>query len=279
MPIARTADSGLAGVFTGNIPGLNDGAGNGTTTFPLTNTTDVDVEVTAIDADLRWIFPSGTLDEAGESTFEGTMPNLHNHATFELTTADAKQFGEGRISFRVLESTAVPFGYTPSDVQALIVSNGYLPPFETATDADLKCQKAVAGVARTFGAKVYQLLGKCLDAVLAHTMLEKSEKPALKKCSVDELDDKSLVSTIAAEKQKAVDKIVKKCGALSDSSLPYTESHIHTHLGMVQCRAEELAGATYNHAAELIGDVLEAAALGDHHDVQHALPCMKASFE
>jgi hypothetical protein len=278
-PIARTSDAGLAGVFTGNVPGLNDGAGDGTSTFPLSDGTDVDVEVTAMDAGLRWIFPSGTLEEAGDSTFEGTMPNMHNHATFELNTTDANQFAEGRISFRVVESTAVPFGYTPSDVKTLIVSNGYLPPFETASATDLRCQKAVAGAAGGFSAKTYQALGKCLDAALAHVMLGRPAKPALQKCGVDEADARSLFNLIATEKGKAVSKIARQCGALSDSSLPYTESQINTHLGMVQCRAEELAGAAYNHAADLIGDVLEAAGKGDHHDVQHAFPCMKASIE
>jgi hypothetical protein len=284
MPIARTADSGLPGIFTGNVPGFNDGTGDGAATFTLTNGTEISNEVTAMDEGLRWIFgeapdPVVPIDEPFETAPVGTMPTLHNHATFEQTTTDASTFAEGRISFRVFDSSASPV-YGASEVRTLVVSNGYLPPFETASEDDLKCQKAVTGAARNFGAKVYQLLGKCVDAVLAHTMLGKSENPALKKCSIDDQDDKSLVSKIAEEKQKAIDKIAKKCGPLlDDSSTPYTLSHIQTHLGMVQCRGEELAGATYNHAASMIGEVLEAASLGDHHDVQHAFPCMKASIE
>ncbi len=279
LPIARTTDSGLPGVFTGNIPGFNDGTGDGVTSFPLTDTTDVDVEIMAIDEGIRWIFGGTPVEESGDTALIGTMPSLHNHATFEITADDANTFAEGEISFRVNESTAVPFGYTPSEVRTLTVSNGYLSPFETATKDDLKCLKTVAGAARKFNGKTYQLIGKCMDAVLAHTMLEKPATPALKKCSIDELDEKSLVGRIAAEKAKAVEKIAKNCGALSDSSLPFTESQIHTHLGMAQCRAEELAGATYNLAASQIGHILEEASLGDAHDVQHALPCMTASFE
>jgi hypothetical protein len=279
LPIARTSDSGLAGVFTGNIPGFNDGTGDGSTTFTLTSGTEISNEVTAMDEGLRWIFgeapdPVVPIDEPFGTAPVGTMPTLHNHATFEQTTTDASTFAEGRISFRVFDSSASPV-YAESEVRTLVVSNGYLPPFETATEDDLKCQKALAGAARGFGAKVYQLIGKCVDAALAHLMLGESENPAVKKCSIDDMDDKSLVSKIAGEKQKAIDKIAKKCGVLDDSSTPYTLSHVQTHLGMVQCRAEELAGATYNHAAEMIADVLGA----DHHDVQHAFSCMKASFE
>jgi hypothetical protein len=281
LPVARTADSGLAGVFTGNIPGVNDGTGNGTTTFTLQDGADFDVEVTAIDDGMRWIFDNGTIDGEGDTALLGTMPDLHNHATFEITApeADNRTFAEGRISFRFLESSATPVGYTPSDVHSLIVSNGYLPPLADATDAHLKCQSTLALTVRGLIGKTYLLLGKCLDAALEHTMLEKSAMPALKRCSLDETNPKSLVGAIAKEKEKAVEKIAKKCGPLSDASVPYTESQVHTHVGMAVCRAEEMVGATYNHAAETIGTVLETAGAGGHHEVQHALPCMKASFE
>jgi hypothetical protein len=164
-------------------------------------------------------------------------------------------------------------------VRTLRVSNGYLSPLEEASAAQLKCQKGVANAVRGFTSKTYQIIGKCVDAVLKHTLLDKPEKPALKKCSIDTDNPKSMVSAIDAAQRKAADKIAKKCGGLSDSSVPYTESQIHTHLGMARCRAEELAGATYNRAVDMIGEVLEAAAMGDHHEVQEALPCQKASIE
>jgi hypothetical protein len=282
-PIARTSDSGLAGVFTGDIPGMNDGTGDGIDTFTLTDGTEISVEVMAIDENIRWIFsevpPTVNLANPGETAIVGTMPTLHNHAAFEITGSDNKEFLEGNISFRVLESTASPVGYTPSDVHTLRVSNGQLPPLEAATEDHLKCQKTIAGAVRNLIAKDYKIITKCVDAALKVTMLAGSPNPALKACSIDELDPKSMVNDLAAVKTKAVDKIVKQCGALSDSSLPYTESHIHTHLGMARCRAEEMAGASYNHAVNTIGAVLEAASMGDAHDVQHALPCLKASQE
>ncbi len=279
QPIARTTDSGLPGVFTGNIPGFNDGVGDDVDTFTLEDTTDVDVEIMAIDDGIRWIFGGTPVEESGDTALIGTMPSLHNHATFEITSDDENTFAEGKISFRVTESTAVPFGYTPSDVRSLTVSNGYLSPLEAASKDDLKCQKTVAGSVRKFHMKAYQLIGKCMDKVLAHTMLGKPAKPAVKSCDVDDLDEKSLVGKIASEQAKALAKIGKKCGPLSDSSEPYTLSQINTHLGMARCRAEELAGATYNHAAASIGHVLEEAGEGNHHAVQHAFPCMKASFD
>lgn len=283
LPYARTSDSGLAGIFTGDVPGLDDGTGNLMTTFPLTNGTDIDVEITAIDESIRWIFASGTLDDEGEQTYVGTMPSLHNHATFEITGADDKDFVEGRISFRVVESTAMPVGYTPSDVHTLWVTNGVLPPLDlTAATADnLKCQKSVAGVVRKLTAKAYQILGKCGDAAYAATapLVAGSTAAALKKCGLDTMDPASLVSKLQKEKDKAIEKIVKACGALSDVSVPYTESQIHTHLGLAVCRAEELFGATYNHAVFVVGDLLEAAMAGDHHTFHAAFPCIKASIE
>jgi len=289
-PIVRVFDSGVAGIFSHNIPGFNDATGDGVDTFTLATSptpAQVEVEVVSVDDNLRWIFSGGTLDETGETALLGTMPTLHNHATFELTAPalDNKEFAEGRVSFRVREGASV-LGYTPSDVRTLRVSNGYLPPLEAALTEDenkaqLKCQDAVAKAVRSFNAKTYQLLSKCVDATLAHTLLAKSAASALKACNLDDADDKSLVGYIAKAKQKAVDGIAKKCGALSTTSVPYTESQVHTHLGLARCRAEELLGATYNQAADQVGDVLAAAVppAGDHDAVLAAFPCLKASFD
>jgi len=279
LPIARTVDSGIAGIFTGDLPGLNDAAGNGSSTFALTNGTDVDIEILSIDEGIRWIFTNGTLEASGDRALLGTMPNMHNHAVYEQTTNDASTFAEGEIAFRIVETTVVPIGYTPSAVRKLTVSNGYLSPLVNPTADHLKCQKAVAGAVRGFSAKTYQLVAKCVDAVLAHGALGKSEARALRACSLDENHGKSLVSKIAYNRQKAFNKINKKCGPLGDSSIPFTASQVQTHLGMAECRATELAGASYNQAPEMVGDVLEGAGVGDSHDVLHAFPCMKASFE
>lgn len=279
LPIARTTDSGLPGIFTGNIPGLNDGAGNGVSTFPLIDGTDVDVELMAIDDGLRWIFSGTPVQQPGDQALVGTMPDLHNHATFEQTTTDANTFAEGRISFRVVESTDVPFGYAPSEVRTLIVSNGYLSPLSGDSKAEVNCQKTIASSVRQFSAKTYQRLGACMDAVYAHTLLGKSVNPVLKKCSLDGADAKSLVGRIAGERAKALAKIDKKCGPLGSSSLPYSLSQIQTHLGMAQCRAAEMAGATYNRAVTRLGAVLQAEGAGNSTAVQNAFPCMQASYE
>jgi len=287
-PVARVYDQGIAGVFQNNVPGLNDATGNGVDTFTLMSTptaTQVEIELTAADGPLEWIFGGGTLTEPGDKALLGTMPNLHNHATFRLTgdSASNQEFLESRASFRVQEvNTAV--GYGPSEVRTLRVSNGYLPPLATLATPDenkaqIKCQKAVASAVRSFIGKEYQLISKCMDAVLAHLHLSKSAAAALKSCSLDTANDKSLVSAIAAAKAKAVAGVAKKCGGLSAASIPYTESQVHTHLGMAGCRAQEMVGASYNQAAEMIGEVLEAAGAGDHHDVIEALPCMKFSHD
>lgn len=284
LPIARTSDSGVSGVFTNNVPGLNDGVGDGATTFTLNDGTNLDIELMAIDEGIRWIFTNGALEEPGDKALLGTMPNLHNHATFELIGDDNTQFREGRVSFRIYESTSVPVGYTRSEVRTLRATNGHLPPLvalssEKQNKKQLKCQQAVADGTRGYLYKAHQLISDCADAMLSHTMAEAKVKPALRKCDLDENNEKSLIGRIAAEKQKALEKISKKCGALTDSSTPYTASNIHTHLGMAACRAQEMVGATYNNAVEMIGGVLEANSVGDHHEVLEALPCMVASIE
>jgi hypothetical protein len=61
------------------------------------------------------------------------------------------------------------------------------------------------------------LLGKCLDKVMA-TEVGGSTTAALRACSLDAMDTASLASKLAAEKQKALDKIAKACGVLSQTS-------------------------------------------------------------
>jgi hypothetical protein len=235
---------------------------------------------------LTWVFTNGTLATPGDHALLGTMPTLHNHPNYNLQATDDKTFAEARVSFRVFDSSMSPV-YTASDVKTFRASNGYLPPLTPGVDEDAnkvvaKCQKAVASAVRGFESKVYQLLGKCLDAVVAEQLgLEGNPDKALGKCNFDGLDSKSLVSAVAAAKEKAVEKIAKKCGTLSSSSLPYTESQVYTHLGMAECRAAELAGATYNSAPRSIGEILEAAVppLGDHDTVIDAFPCMVSTTE
>lgn len=112
------------------------------------------------------------------------------------------------------------------------ISNGYLPPEVLTTAEALACQQAVAREVSKLIAGKLRLLHLCLDRILAHEVLGKPVKPALKACAIDAGDSKSLVGRLAAARAKAVSLIAKKCGPLSPASTRYTESNIHTHLGM-----------------------------------------------
>lgn len=279
QPIARVVDSGFPGLFSGDIPGFGDAADAAPDIYQLDVGTEVEIEVTAIDPGVSVKFGATVLDSVGDTAVLGTTtPELHNHPEWQLVTADANTFGEGHVSFRVREgSTSV--GYADSEIRTIRVSNGYLPVLETATAEQLKCQKGVAKAGAKLAAKVQGLLAKCLDKVQAAEFLGKSDDAAAKACDVDHMRPKSLASNVEAEVDKARAAAAKTCGAFSGTSTPYTDSMVRAHLGMISCRAQEQAGAQYNGAAHAIGHILEHAGIGDEHDVHHALPCLKGSFE
>jgi hypothetical protein len=212
---------------------------------------------------------------------------LHSHGEFiiDLMTPDSLTFGEGEITFQINEgSTAV--GYLSSEPMTLKVSNGPLPGLEPANEdeakADNKCRKAVVNAATSHIKKRYQLIGKCLDAVFGAEHLGKKEATAAQKCDVDTptcsvagtfcLNDddcpggevcqgntKSLVAYILKDRNKQIEKLDKACDKDTPGSFaPFTESNIHTHLGMAACRTEELAGATYNNSVDEMVEVLSA---------------------
>ncbi len=279
-PIARVVDAGFAGLFTGDVPGFGEAA-DGDGIFQLEIGTQVEVEVLSIDTGLSLDVEGTLLDEAGDVAVIGTTtPDLHAHPDYQLflSGADANTFGEGRVTFRVREGSS-SFGYGTSETRTLTVSNGYLPVLEAPSEEELACQKAVAKIGTGYAKKVDAYLVKCFDKLFAAEFNGKSEAAALKACDLDANNSKGLVGYLAAVKTKAVEGIAKKCGPLSGTSVPYTESMIHAHLGMTSCRIQELVGARYNGASGILGHLLEHEGLGDTHDVLAALPCLKASHE
>jgi hypothetical protein len=259
-PVVRVTDSGFAGLFSSTDPGFmpaGDEPDEGV--FELDLGSEIGIELTDIDLGVSIQLGPTTLDAVGESAVIGTHDNadpelsdLHQHPELRvtLTEPDNLTFAEGRFSFRVFDTGA---SYGDSAIASLTLSNGYLG--EAVGNA--ACVKAISGEQRKWVAATYKGLGKCLDLVLA---AESGGNPAaaLAACSLDEADPKSLVSKLAATRTKALDKIAKKCGALSDSSTPFTLSQVSTHLGMGDCRAAELAGATYVSAREEIAGLFDA---------------------
>lgn len=256
-PIVRVTDSGFAGLFTSTDPGFMPAEDEPLeSVFALDLGSEIGVEITDIDSNVTLQLGATTLDQVGDSAVIGTHDNadpelsdLHQHPEFRviLSEPDNLTFAEGRFSFRVFDTAA---GYGDSSIASLTLSNGYLGEGESNPG----CVKAIAGEQRKYVALIYKGLAKCMDLVIGG-----NAEAAVASCSLDDGDPKSLVSKIDAARTKSLDKIAKKCGALSDTSLPFTLSQVSTHLGMGACRAEELAGATYANAREEIAGTFDGA--------------------
>lgn len=229
-------------------------------------------------------------------------PSIHNHPEYQLLLLSAPEtFAEGRVTFR-LRNTGVSPSYGESPLYTLTLSNGHLPGLEleenpTQADARTACQKTVAKAVRGLTSAHYKLLGKCLDKALAAEHLGKSESAAVKACSPDGGDPKSLAGRLIAATLKAEEKIGAACGSLDASSAPYTLSQVRTHLDMAGCRTEELIGAAYSESVEHIAELFSGTCSGglcdgglhagdacsDHQEcsgedhVLAAFPCLKMS--
>lgn len=292
-PVIGVFDSGFDGLFSIDEPGFIPLLPDEPSFFELDLGTSVSIEITDIDPNVSLQVGATTLDAVGDIAELGThdqhdseASSLHNHPAFQLgILADANTFGEGTFSFRLKDTSGAPI-YGASPVYKLRVSNGYLPHLEALEDpmasedeksAALKCQKAAGGAARQYMTKTYQLLEKCFDQLMA-SAASGSEKAALKACALDGSDG-SLTGKLAELEIKSFSKVSKACGGLSPSSVPFTASTVHAHLGMAACRAQELAGATYNNAAHHLGELLSAQvpSAGDETTVTTAFPCLKGS--
>lgn len=263
----RVTDSGFPGLFTATDPGFAPAIAAGPDLFELNLNTEVDVEITAIDPDVSLQLGVTPLAAVGDTATIGVHDllgdeensSLHNHPTFQLLlSAPGDTFAEGRVSFKVSEGSGSSVGYADSEIYTLKISNGYLPGLEGAvTVADVNCRKAVAGEVRKLESEVYKRIGLCLDKIAGAQHLGRSIVAARKACEVNAtFNPTGLAARVAAATQKAVGKIAIKCGPLSALSEPFTASAINTHLGMASCRAQELAGATYEEARDLIAETL-----------------------
>ncbi len=271
LPVVRVTDSGFPGLFTSTDPGFTPALDEAPDLFELSLGTEVDFEITDIDPGISLQMGMTLLENVGDTATIGThdflgdpeSSSLHQHPTFQLLlSAPGDTFAEGRFSFKLREGSS-GVGYGDSEIHTLKLSNGYLPGLEgAATIADVNCRKAVALEVRKLTAEVYRRLGLCLDRITLAEELGKSEKAARKACEVNTAhDSKGVAGRIETAVQKAIGRIEKKCGTLTSSSEPYTQSAINTHLGMASCRAQELAGATYENARDEIAHIL-----GECHD-------------
>jgi len=278
--VVRTDFAGLVGPFA-----LYSAANPGFTAvedepleglFELDPGTTLSMTLVTIDSDLQVQLGATVMGVPGDSAEIGThdIPGedgaLHQHPTFRLfLDAPEGEFGEGTVSFKLEGDALNPTAYGESETYSLRVSNGYLPENENPDAlAGARCRKAVAQQVRVLLGKQYKTLSGCLDAIQDWKAkggdLETPSNVVLRRCSTDPA--KGVLAKLASDRQKALAAAVKKCGGT------FAETSISTHLGMAQCRTQELIGAAYasgleDFAVVLFGDDEEAA--------EEALPCVE----
>jgi len=278
--IVRTDFAGLVGPFalySSSNPGftaVEDEPLEGL--YELDAGTAVSLSVVTIDPGVQLQLGATTMAAAGDSAVIGTHDvageggALHQHPTFRLILdAPEGEFGEGTVSFKLTGDPLNPTSYADSETYSLEVSNGYLPENENPEAlTGARCQKAVAKEVRTFIGKQYKWMSGCLDAVQDFKAkggdLESPSNTVLSKCSTDAV--KGVQAKIAADRAKALSKAAAKCGGTFESVA------ISTHLGMAQCRTQELIGGAYASALEDVAVVM----FGDDEEAaEAAFPCLK----
>lgn len=281
VPIVRVSDSGLPGLFAGGDPGFDAVAiDDPPLLFVLDPMTEVTIELVAADNGVSLLIDNGVdppvlLADPGAIArlgVHGGTPDLHQHPNYQLLLAGPpNEFAEGNVYFK-LTNTAGPTSYGNSEVRRLKLSNGYLPPLESPTRDDALCQKAVGKSVRKLVAKNYKLMANCFDK-LAASEAGGSDRAALTACTLA-----TLAAEFGSNTQAAYDKIGAACGPLSGSSSPFTQVAVTTHLGMANCRVQELVSAGYNGAFERLAELLLAAAqIGTEEELADAFPCLHNS--
>jgi hypothetical protein len=278
--VVRTDFAGVVGPFalySSSNPGFTALADEPLESlYELDAGSTIDMTVVTIDPSLQLQLGASVLDSANDSAEIGThdVPGedggLHQHPTFRLLLdAPEGDFGEGTVSFKITGDPGNATSYGESEVYTLHVSNGYLP--ENANPAAIdgaRCQKAVANEVRVFVGKQYKAMAGCLDLIQDFKAkggdLGTPSNSVLGKCSTDSV--KGLLAKIAADRAKALAKASGKCAGTFETVA------ISSHLGMAQCRTQELLGGAYASALEDLAVVMfgddEAAA-------EAALPCLK----
>jgi hypothetical protein len=275
VPVNFSATTGEIAVYTGTNPGFN--ASNGDEFYADTGRPvpimppDVPVHVVLVDDDggRTGIKIGGTLlTRPGDSGLIGTAgPNppgdLHKHPEWMLLGPD-NEFAEGRIVFKL--ATTAP-GYSDSPTYVLRVSNGHLPPTAFAADAydrrSVACHQAVGTAVESYQRVVYGALRRCLDAILVERArttagIDTSRAGGVARActgAAGQPDASTMLGKVTRAADKAFAAIRRRCGA--DGSGDFSDKLVRQHLGLVKCRVEETAGASYYRARTLL-EQLEA---------------------
>lgn len=280
VPVLRVTDSGFPGLFTGEDPGFEAVEADEPGLFELDALTEISLEIVVVDEGVSLFLNNGVdapalLDAPGDiarvGVYQGS-PDIHQHPNYQLLLSGAPDaFMEGSVYFK-LSNTAGGAPYGDSEVVTFKLSNGYLAPLEAPSVDDAKCQKTVGKAVRKILNKNYKTFSKCFDK-LTSLRAGGSQNAAVSACTLATLTAKLDDTT-----QGATDAIAQECGPLSGASTPFTQTEVATHLGMANCRVQEMASAGYNggfeHLAELL---LEAGQIATEDELADAFPCLHNS--
>lgn len=96
---------------------------------PVRDGTRISLEIVAIDAALTLSVNGDRLNEPGEAALLGTMPNIHNHPSWQLLVPKG-EIGDYEVIFRL---TTESLRYAESDTYTAIVTNDVPTPAPTPT--------------------------------------------------------------------------------------------------------------------------------------------------
>jgi len=295
--VAFAASVGGFSLYTGIEPAFELLAADDpqSSSFVLSNGTDVSIQITAIDIGKTSVKIGDTvLSQVGDSVLLGTVPFDHVHPELQLQlTLPEGQLGEGSLSFKL---TTTSGAYTTSQVYTLKISNGPLAPIDYDTTAygakSVACQKQVGAQVSAFIAKKFSYLRPCLDKLQVYKAESELTTPpsnlagaqaAAEKACADAQgagpDAQTMLGKITAAQAAAFRAIQKKCGTPNPPTVPNTASgdfsddDINQQLGFAGCRVEELAAGAYGGARlEFAGFTARASQGGQTLDTY--FPCL-----
>ena len=268
-----SAEVGPVALYGSTTPGIGAAEDEAPDIFELDVGTSVEMTLVDIADNLSIMIGASTLSASGDSANIGTHGGvtgdegaLHNHPTYQiLLDAPKGEFGEGRFSFVFEDPNGL---YGDSEIHTLHVTNGYLPPVEEPTNTTAKCQQQVGKEVGKLMSGTYKTLAACLDKIQGWKAdggdLEVDPVPAsVAKVCADPA--KGIVARTAASRAKALDKLADKCVGTFGADAEGATDALSPHLGMAECRVEEMIGAAYASALEdiavvVFGDDEEAAA-------------------
>jgi len=286
--VSFSASFGPVSLYTGIFPAFEPLAADAAPFYALATGTQVSIQITAVDDGVTSMkIDTTVLSHVGDTAVLGTMPFPHTHPQYQLQlNLPEGEFGEGRISFKLLASG--PTTYADSPVYTIKISNGPLAPpdYDTASydKANVKCYSKVGKAVAKFVKAEQVLLGKCLDKVQAYeaglaltappsnlASLQAAAEKACADAGGTGPDSDTMLGRIEAARAKAQAAMQAACGASGSGAL--SDDDITQQLGLVSCRVQELTAATYGLAHSELEELAVRPSQGGDTVTDH-LPCL-----